>query len=78
MLEVASSHLTKRSRGDDNGFFLNYTVIQDNAPGPNTSNPELGIFLRDDPVFLPIDEDDREYSSSSGGFISIPVRVLGS
>ena len=78
LLEVGGSHVTKRSRGDDNGLFLNYTVMQDDAPGPDIFNPELSMFLRADPVFLPIDEDDREYRSSSGGLISIPVRLLGS
>ena len=76
LLEVAGSHAMKRSRGEDNGLFLNYTVIQDGAPGPDISNQALAIFLREDPVFLPIDEDDRVYVSSSGEAISIPVRLL--
>ncbi len=64
----------KRSRGGEKGLFLNYTVVQDGAPGPNISDQSLALYLRNDPVFLEIDEDDRVYTSASGEAISIPVR----
>ena len=57
------------------GLPLNYTVMQDGAPGPMSANQSLALFLRENPVFLEIDEEDREYMVSSGEAISIPVRV---
>lgn len=75
LLEVANSHAVKRSRGGESGLTLNYTVVQDGAPGPNISDRSLAMFLVNDPVFLDIDEDDRVYDSSSREAISISVRT---
>lgn len=41
---------------------LNYTIVMDNAAGPATENTHLQLRLRPNPVFIEIQESDREYT----------------
>ncbi len=52
---------------------LNYTIIMDNAPRPNTTNPELTLVTKSDPVFVEIQEADQVYVRGSQEFIAILV-----
>ncbi len=65
--------LVNRSVGRDSQKTLNYTIIMDNAPRPNTTNPELALVTKSDPVFVEIEETDQVYMRGSQEFISILV-----
>ncbi len=67
------SILVNRSVGRDSQKSLNYTIIMDNAPRPNTTNPELALVTKSDPVFVEIEETDQVYMRGSQEFISILV-----
>ena len=53
---------------------MNYTVIMDNAPGPDASDTSLTLYVKPDPVFTEIQETDRVYIIGSTRTISILVR----
>lgn len=57
---------------------MNYTVIMDNAPGPDTSDTSLTLLMKPDPVFTEIQQSDRIYNEGSGLTISILVRKMTS
>ena len=40
---------------------LNYTIVLDNANGPDITQPLLQLTLKRDPVFIEIEESDRMY-----------------
>lgn len=63
-----------RSRDGSIRRILNYTVIMDNVPGPDTNATSLILYVMPDPVFTEIRESDRIYHVGSGNTISIMVR----
>jgi hypothetical protein len=60
---------TRRRRGKDDAMLLNYTVVMDQAPGPNDS---VALYLKPDPVFVEIADDSRVFSGQS---ITITVSI---
>ena len=61
----------RRSRNIDN--FINYTITMDGADGPESSNEDLQLRLKPNPVFLKLHEDDREYTLESEHTVRIIV-----
>ena len=39
---------------DGESFMLNYTVIMDDAPGPDIAQADLRLFVLPDPIFLSV------------------------
>jgi hypothetical protein len=62
----------RRSQNTDNS--LNYTVKMDGADGPVSSNENLQLRVKPNPVFTMLHEDDREYILES----EHTIRILGS
>lgn len=77
-LSIPQSYISNSEQGRQNGqgfneVALNYTIVMDNAPGPNILNQSLSLSLRGDPVFLEIDRNNKQYEVFSGSTISITV-----
>ena len=53
---------------------LNYTVIVDNASGPDIAQPSLVLILKRDPTFIEIVESDRMYAINDNSS-TIRIRV---
>ena len=61
MLTCIAPRLIPDPSNNDYDNELNYTVIMDNANGPDITQPLLGLILKRDPTFLEIVQSDRMY-----------------
>ena len=61
MLTCIAPRLIPDPSNNDYDKELNYTVTMDNANGPNSTQPLLGLVLKRDPTFIEIVESDRMY-----------------
>ena len=52
---------------------INYTVIMDNAMGPDITEPSLRLNLLPNPIFIGILESDRMVPTGSSSTITITV-----
>ena len=78
MLKCIASTLSPSP--DNDSYFgqeLNYTVIMDNAGGPDITQPSLRLVLRPNPNFTGILEMDRTIPLGSNPIITIIVGLNG-
>ena len=57
----------------DSGQELNYTVIMDNASGPDITQSSLSLVLNPDPIFIGILDSDRMVPVGTNSIITITV-----
>ncbi len=80
-LECISPALTtqgfkRATSGTSRHDLLNYTVIMDNIPRLDNTNPILALHAVSDPVFTEIEKSDRQYVRGSHEYISILVSFI--
>lgn len=66
-----SEHVARRNT--DSNIQVNYTIVMDGADGPSSTDDNLKLVVKPNPVFTAIHEEDAEYTVNSKTTIRILV-----